>query len=242
MIQSSAYRLQYVDNQLSIATIQPYLSKNQPDAYSETCSHVGYIAERSRRQTRRGKATSALNRWRTRGYGGSQRRRLPAAFSGGQRLPLLLFSTVKPRRDHLWDSIQLQSFSWINSKVSKFKLPPKEPGLAPISSICALPSATSSSLFLLLVDVLLSFLPSIDPRFHVVKKLPSPRHFPPLLSVALSIPIASSALVDISLQMFKKQTVFFLQTADVWSTSSSIEDKHTNGEDEFNFTNLQPII
>ena len=38
MIQSSAYRLQYIDNQLSIATIQPDLSNNQADAYSKTCS------------------------------------------------------------------------------------------------------------------------------------------------------------------------------------------------------------
>ncbi|KAL4558260.1 hypothetical protein LXL04_036458 [Taraxacum kok-saghyz] len=60
---------------------------------------------------------------------------------------------------------------------------------------------------------------SIPPPYRVVtvKKLLPTRPSPPLLSVA------SSALVDFSLQILKKQTVFLLQTADVWATSSSAE-------------------
>ena len=34
----------------------------------------------------------------------------------------LLFDPVKPRLDQLWDSIQLQSYCWINARVSKFQV------------------------------------------------------------------------------------------------------------------------
>ncbi|KAL4584102.1 hypothetical protein LXL04_008692 [Taraxacum kok-saghyz] len=34
----------------------------------------------------------------------------------------LMFDSFKPRKEHLWDSIQLQSYFWINSRISKFKV------------------------------------------------------------------------------------------------------------------------
>ncbi|KAL4561091.1 hypothetical protein LXL04_033253 [Taraxacum kok-saghyz] len=34
----------------------------------------------------------------------------------------LLFDLSKPRKEHLWDSIQLQSYFWINARMSKFKI------------------------------------------------------------------------------------------------------------------------